>query len=285
MTIMPDRAAAARDLRARGSQPVRLHGLRADGRTCTCRLGADCKVAGKHPTDKGWQNAQPPTDEQIDAAWSGWRGGHNIGVLTGEPSGLFVLDVDPDNSGDETLAALVVEHGPLPTTYTVRTGSGGFHYYFAWPGFAVGNSAGSLGSGLDVRGNGGQAVAPPSVSAKGSYSVAVDAPVATAPGWLLDRLRPRAAAPAPRASTRRPTRALTRRRVEALVQCVLDASEGTRNARLYWATCRMAEVIAAGGLTADEAQHCLHLAGEAAGLTGDEVAATVASGLRKAGAA
>lgn len=284
MTIMHPTAQAARDLRARGWQPVRLHGLRPDG-GCTCRLGTACKVAGKHPTDKDWQSASMPTDGKIAAAWSGWRACSNVGALTGKPSGLFVLDVDPEHGGHDTLAALVAEHGPLPTTYTVRTGSGGLHHHFALPEFPVGNSAGRLGVGLDVRGNRGQVVAPPSVSAKGAYTVKVDAPVAEAPGWLLDLLRKPAAAPASRASARRPTRASTRRRVEALVQTVLDASEGTRNARLYWATCRMVEVIAAGGLTADEAQHCLHLAGEAAGLTGDEVAATVASGLRTAGAA
>src|SRR2546426_3381136 len=40
------------------------------------------------------------------------------------------------------------------------TGGGGLHFYFRWPGFAVSNSAGKLGGGLDVRGNGGQVVAP-----------------------------------------------------------------------------------------------------------------------------
>lgn len=279
---VPDTCGAALDLLARGWQPVRLHGLRDDGRTCTCRLGAACKVAGKHPTDKGWQDAPMPTPEQVEGDWSGWREGCNVGVGTGERSGAWVLDVDPDHGGDATLAALVTGHGPLPVTYEVRTGGGGRHYYFAWPGFQVTNSAGRLGLGLDVRGNGGQAVAPPSVSAKGAYVVLHDAPVAAPPPWLLDRLRKPAAvvATGQRRRTGEPLR-----RVQAVVQVVMDAPEGARNTRLFWAACRMGEVVEHGGLTTDEARACLRLVGEAVGLDDDEVAATVTSGLRAAGAA
>ncbi len=181
MSIVHRRADAALDLLARSLQPVRLHGLRDDGRTCTCRLGAACKVAGKHPTDTGWQDAPMPTPEQIVADWSGWRARCNVGVKTGASSGVWVLDVDPDNGGDLTLAALEARHGALPRTYTVRTGSGGRHPYFQLPDFSLGNSAGRLGKGLDIRAEGGQAVAPPSVTAKGAYTVLDDAPVAAAP--------------------------------------------------------------------------------------------------------
>ncbi len=148
-------------------------------------------------TDKGWQRAEPMTADQIREARSGWRGRthHNVGLRTGAASGFFVLDVDPDSGGDASLADLLAKHGALPRTYTVRTGSGGTHYYWRLPEFPVGNSAKGLGKGLDIRGEGGQVVAPPSVSAKGPYSVAVDAPVAEAPVWLLDRLRPAAAKP------------------------------------------------------------------------------------------
>jgi len=105
-------------------------------------------------------------------------------------SGIFVLDVDPSGGGWESLATLVQEHDPLPETYTVTTGSGGQHYYFLMPDFDVRNSAGKLGPGLDTRGDGGQVVAPPSVSAKGRYTVEHEAQVAAAPDWLLDLLRP-----------------------------------------------------------------------------------------------
>ncbi len=184
---------AALDYHARGWHPIRVHGLQSDGVSCTCsRRGATCRDAGKHPTDKAWQQGPPLTPEEIHNAWSGWRAGHNnVGLRTGQASGLFVLDVD--SGGDESLAAL----GALPTTYTVRTGSGGRHYYFRMPeGEPLGNSAGRLGKGLDTRGEGGFVVAPPSVSARGAYSVEVDAPVAPAPAWLLDALTRRTPASA-----------------------------------------------------------------------------------------
>lgn len=53
--------------------------------------------------------------------------GGNLGVRTGRQSSCFVLDVDPRNGGDDSLRALVEEHGPLPTTYTVQSGGGGTH--------------------------------------------------------------------------------------------------------------------------------------------------------------
>ena len=33
----------------------------------------------------------------------------------------------------EKTAALEAQHGELPLTPRVRTGGGGWHYYFAWP--------------------------------------------------------------------------------------------------------------------------------------------------------
>ena len=49
----------------------------------------------------------------------------NIAVAAGEPSGMWVLDVD-----DLGIKALEDEHGPLPRTPTGETGSGGRHYFF-----------------------------------------------------------------------------------------------------------------------------------------------------------
>jgi len=181
--------------------PVQLHGIRADGVSCTCAKGAACgkdgRNAGKHPVSTGWASAPAPSGADIQAMFDERPYAHNVGIRTGEVSGLFVLDVDPDNGGDATLAALVAERGPLPRTFVVRTGSGGCHIYFRQPDFHVSNSAGRLGRGLDVRGEGGQVVAPPSRSAKGDYTVEVDAPVAAAPAWLLDLLRPRVEQSAP----------------------------------------------------------------------------------------
>ena len=91
----------------------------------------------------------------------------NMGIRTGPESGLVVLDVDPRHGGDESLRQLEDQHGPLPETPTVRTGGGGQHFYFQHPGFRVPSRSGVLGAGLDIRGDGGSVVAPPSLHVSG----------------------------------------------------------------------------------------------------------------------
>jgi len=116
----------------------------------------------------------------------------NIGIVTGKISGLCVLDVDRKSGGLETLELLTAEFGPLPETPTVVTGGGGRHFYFAAHG--IRNSAGVLGDGLDIRGEGGYVVCPPSIHENGtSYKweqglSPEEVPVAPIPDWLLDKL-------------------------------------------------------------------------------------------------
>jgi hypothetical protein len=76
---------------------------------------------------------------------------------TGERSGVFVLDVDDLGA----LAKLEAAIGALPATKAVRTPSEGLHLYFQ---HAVGitNRPGALPGGIDVRGEGGYVLVPPS---------------------------------------------------------------------------------------------------------------------------
>jgi hypothetical protein len=98
-----------------------------------------------------------------------------IAVRTGAESGLVVLDVDPQHGGDDTLAELLAAHGVLPITVECFTGGGGRHIYFRHPGGEVRNSAGKVGPGLDIRGDGGYVVAPPSPHPSGRrYEWSVD---------------------------------------------------------------------------------------------------------------
>jgi hypothetical protein len=145
----------------------------------------------KRPALSDWPSVATTDAHQI-ADWWVQSPNRNIGLATGGGSGFFVLDIDPKNGGTTTLASLEGENGPLPHTYSVRTGSGGRHYYFLMPEWELSNSPGQLrGTGIDVRGNGGQVVAPPSVTAVGSYSVLRDDPIVAAPDWLLALLKPR----------------------------------------------------------------------------------------------
>ncbi len=110
-------------------------------------------------TSRGFKDATTDAD-QIAAWWTrspeAW-----IGRATG--GGSFVVDIDPRHGGGATLAAWEAENGALPYTVEARTPSGGSHLYFAVPeGINVRSGAGVIGPGVDVRGEGGYVIVPPS---------------------------------------------------------------------------------------------------------------------------
>lgn len=139
---------------------------------------------GKRPLLSDWPKKASTDPRRISEWWSRWPNA-NIGVLTGPRSGILAVDVD-DVPG---LQALELEHGPLPATRIHATGSGGLHLLFKYPGCeSIRNSAGKLARGIDVRGDGGYVVAPPSAT-KRPYAVLSDLPLSEPPAWLLERLR------------------------------------------------------------------------------------------------
>ena len=113
---------------------------------CSCKR-ANCAAPGKHPVLSKWPEAASVDGAQVQRWWTS-RKSPNVGIATGQGSGLVVLDIDPRHGGNEALAALIAEHGPLPPTPVCRTGGGGEHYYFAAPaefGWAAGPWAGHPG--------------------------------------------------------------------------------------------------------------------------------------------
>jgi hypothetical protein len=120
----------------------------------------------KRPTLK-WQAFQYRRAASEDLAdWYGRWPQAGVAVVTGAVSGLVVVDVDPKHGGEASLAELERSHGPLPATVTARTGGGGRHLYFLHPGGLVRNQVG-LAPGIDLRGDGGYVVAPPSLHPRG----------------------------------------------------------------------------------------------------------------------
>lgn len=111
----------------------------------------------------------------------------NVGVCTGEKAGFVVLDVDGDEGAD-SLHALQNEYGSLPLTMSVTTPGGGIHYYFQHPGGGeFRNSASKVGRCLDMRGDGGYVLVPPSRTKDGRcYEVDERAPIAPMPEWLVE---------------------------------------------------------------------------------------------------
>ena len=148
-------------------------------------------VRGKQPLIKDWPTLAATDAEQLRQWWTDLTGATGIGLATGAESGVFVLDADDL----ESLQAFEAEI-PLPDTLVARTGSGGLHIYFRHPGFLVRNSASKLRPGLDIRGDGGFVVLPPSQHASGNtYEWLTDLPIAEAPEALLALIRARPSEP------------------------------------------------------------------------------------------
>jgi hypothetical protein len=144
-----------------------------------------CRVRDKVPcTVHGCSDATRDADRIC--AW--WRENENfnIGIATGAPSRVFVVDVD-DDGGEHALLKLRV----LPNTVEAITARGR-HVYFRMPATGdIRNSAGKIAPHIDVRGTGGYVLAPPSIHPSGRrYCWSVDSAhtLANAPTWLLERL-------------------------------------------------------------------------------------------------
>lgn len=98
---------------------------------CDCSKGMDCTAKGKHPLGK-WSNPLDPKDSRVKRFIEEllfYYPDRGFGIHVGL-SRLCVLDIDPKNGGDESLAELQrdgIFDGLQPTVFT---GSGGRHFYF-----------------------------------------------------------------------------------------------------------------------------------------------------------
>jgi len=152
------------------------------------------RVAGRHSADgKNW--GMTNNLNTIQAYWNKWPDS-NVCIVTGEINGIFVVETDTADhgkDGESALLALVAANGgEWPDTLTARSPSGSIHYYFTWPdnNITILNSDNKLAPGVDVRGEGGMVVAPPSINPK--YATRYEwisnegIGIVKAPKWLLD---------------------------------------------------------------------------------------------------
>jgi len=273
-----DHGEAALEYAARGWAVLPCHHPLTTG--CSCR-SADCISPAKHPRIARGLNAASNDPAQIAQWWQKWPRA-NIGVRTGAGSGLVVIDVDPAHGGSDSLQQLVRKHGPLPDSRVVETGTRGTHIYFAHPGTPVRNDAGRrLGPGLDIRGDGGYIIAPPSLHAAGRRYrwTAPDVELAPLPDWLLERLVQREVRPAPVPFNMHDPE-FSRRALEHAAHAVATAAPGTRNDTLNRAAYRVGRLVGDGTLHPTSVEATLENAAATAGLPAAEAKATIASGLR-----
>lgn len=141
-----------------------------------------------YPGTQGFKDATT-VGHVIQVLW-GDNPNANIGIATGAVSGIVVLDFDEKAGGLDTHYKLAAR---LPETLICRTGGGGLHLYFKHPGVPIRNKA-KLYPGMDVRGDGGYVVAPPSTTAslyEWQHPVQDSRPLEPAemPAWLIQELR------------------------------------------------------------------------------------------------
>jgi Bifunctional DNA primase/polymerase, N-terminal/Primase C terminal 1 (PriCT-1) len=151
-----------------------------------------CSPRAKTPaTAHGVKDAT--TDPDMIRQWWQRVPDYNVAVATGSTSSIFVVDLDGFDAEAE-LRRLELKYGNLPCSVEVITARGR-HIYFKTPAVLVRNSAGRIAPGIDVRGEGGYVLVPPSVHPSGrQYCWSVDTAntFADAPKWLLTKI---AAAP------------------------------------------------------------------------------------------
>ena len=115
----------------------------------------------KRPALVSWKEFQErhATDEEL-TAWFGNCSNHSIGIVTGSISGIAVVDFDSPEAVDFS------KSHDFPLTPLVKTGKGYHAYYRYTPGVRNFQKRDDL-PGIDLRGDGGFVVAPPSVHALG----------------------------------------------------------------------------------------------------------------------
>ena len=270
-----------------------------------------CLPRDKRPAVDRWEERACADPERVTRYWPSDR--HNAGVACG-PSGLVVIDLDthgtlPEDwrmpgiaNGCDVLAQLCEWAGQSwPCTYSVRTPLDGWHLVFeAVDGQQIRNSAGKVGPLIDVRGSGGYVLAAGSVlderaypkdPAAGAvvnggkaYEVIDGSDPAPLPPWLAALAGPPQRSESHRAAGTH-VGGTAGTRLGGLIAIVRAGKPGDRNGPLYWASCRAAEMVAAGQVDRGAAEDALVAAALEAGLRGGEREArlTFASAMRGGG--
>ncbi|MCA2215373.1 bifunctional DNA primase/polymerase [Jidongwangia harbinensis] len=255
---------------ARHGIPVLPVHTPAAGGGCSCR-DSGCDRPGKHPRLRHGLTEASTDPRRIERWWTRWPDA-NIGLRTGVV--MDVADVDSDE-GRHGLRHLL--GGATPGGPQVRTGGGGWHFWFRPTGY--GNRVRLL-PGLDWRGAGGYVVAPPSRHARGADYTWVHRPgirPPDAPAVLLDLI---AGPPLPRSGgvIAHPDR-YAEVALETQRDRVARAPVGTRNDTLNRAAFALGRLVGAGLLDATGTAQELEAAARHAGLGRAETRRTIRSGM------
>jgi hypothetical protein len=239
-----------------------------------------CIYRTKEPaTRRGFYDAT--TNPATIRRWFGGSHQYNLAVRTGLASGAWILDVDNEDS----LHRLEQRHGPLPPTMRSR-GRRGAHLW--WRAHVpVQCSAGRVAAGIDVRGENGYLVVPPSIHPSGvMYRWLNCESLATAPDWLLALTRKPPPAPVrlPPRTHNGPSGAYGAAALGREIEALAGTAPGGRNHALNRASFALHQLVAGGELDRIDVERALIGATAANGLLADDgqrqVLATIRSGAR-----
>jgi hypothetical protein len=145
-----------------------------------------CRNRDKTPLTAHGHKDATIEEAAVRAFWERWPDA-NVGIAV--PADIVVIDVDPRNGGEESLAQLQAVHGELRETLITLTGGGGTHHFFRKdPALKLPKE---LAPGIDLKSFGGYVIGPGSVHASGSAYEFVDptAPIAELPEWIVERAK------------------------------------------------------------------------------------------------
>jgi hypothetical protein len=200
---------------------------------------------------------------EIRADFTHWPDAR-IGIPTGVGNRIVVVETDTiaghGVDGAASLAQLEAKHGALPDTRMACSPSGSVHRYFRHPGFLIKikTTASVIGDGIDVRGDGGMVIAPPSINPDGrAYRWINKLPIAPMPAWLIELIKEKPPSISRRAvaAIHRPIEALSKYGAAALSNELANihrAEPGHRNAVLNKAGFSLGQLVAINLL--DEAE-------------------------------
>lgn len=240
-----------------------------------------CVPDAKRPlTAHGFHDAT--TDPDTITAWWAATPTANVGLATGayEAAGFDVLDIDAHTSGSGYTGFELARRAGLVDAWAalVRTPSGGAHAYYPADPDNPQRSWTLADAHVDFRGHGGYILAPPSTLSVDGRAVSYRLiSRGRQPGHLdAGRVRALLAPPRPTASSFAVRRVPGRGDLDRLANWLAARPEGSRNASLYWAACRCAEL----GITPQRANEVLGDAARRTGLDPREIEATLRSAYR-----
>ena len=239
----------------------------------------------KHPPLIKWTSYQTrqPTVQEITQWWNTWPRA-NVAILTGTSGGIDVIDFDVDKDGN--LPTWPGTEHFLSTECVVQTPRGGRHYYFRHtPG--IKNSTGKLAPGVDVRGEGGYVLIPPSIVDVKPYETAIGS-LAETQGpfseWILKALGRSAILTVDEAAAGEKPGSLSpyaEKVVEREVKKIKATPDGTRNNQLNKSAFDLGRYIGGGDMPRKDVEEKLTAAALEAGLDKKEISATIKSGIDK----